>query len=354
MNNHHEHVGSWRLGDFDYHLPDDRIAQRPVHPRDGARLLVSHPEGITDGRFTDLTTWLRPGDLLVLNDVRVIPARLLGRKPTGGRVEILLLRPLNLDLGIWEALVGANKPVRPGSMILLGDGFYAEIQTRVEERFQVRLRVDEGDVATAIERFGHLPLPPYIVDSDQAEDQKRYQTVYARHPGAVAAPTAGLHFTPTLLADLAAMGVEMAMATLHVGLGTFQPVRCEDLSRHVMHREFFTLSPDAARQVNATRLRGGRVVAVGTTVVRILESAACKEGRVAPVMGETDLFILPGFRFQVVDLLITNFHLPKSTLLMLVAAFTGMTRLQRDYNHAIASGYRFYSYGDANLLFPEG
>ncbi|MBF0126413.1 MAG: tRNA preQ1(34) S-adenosylmethionine ribosyltransferase-isomerase QueA [Magnetococcales bacterium] len=339
------------MSDFDYDLPPERIAQRPVQPRDASRLLVSRPEGITDGGFADLPAWLRAGDLLVLNDTRVIPARLPGRKQTGGRVEIFLLRPL--EEGCWEALVGSNKPVRPGSEITLGEGFSAVILERDQERFRVRLVARDGDVAAALERFGELPLPPYIVASDRTEDRERYQTVYARHPGAVAAPTAGLHFTPGLLAALSAMGVETAMVTLHVGLGTFQPVRSEALSGHVMHREYIVLSPETAGRVNATRQRGGRVVAVGTTAVRVLESAAGEDGAVRPVTGETDLFILPGFRFRVVDLMLTNFHLPKSTLLMLVAAFVGKPRQERDYAHAVASGYRFYSYGDANLLFPD-
>lgn len=344
---------SWRLADFDYHLPPEQIAQRPVNPRDAARLLVSHAEGIEDGHFRDLTIWLQPGDLLVVNDVRVIPARLLGQKTTGGRVEIFLLRPLEPDQNLWEALVGSNRPVRPGSVVALGAGFFAEIIARQEDRFQVRLHVEAGEVATALERFGQMPLPPYITASDPVEDQERYQTVYAHQAGAVAAPTAGLHFTKTLLDALAVKGVETVMATLNVGLGTFQPVRCEDLAEHVMHREFFTLSQATADKVNATRKRGGRVVAVGTTVVRMLESAVGKSGLVQAMTGETNLFILPGFRFRVVDLLITNFHLPKSTLLMLVAAFTGKARQERDYAHAVTAGYRFYSYGDANLLFSD-
>ncbi|MBF0212605.1 MAG: tRNA preQ1(34) S-adenosylmethionine ribosyltransferase-isomerase QueA [Magnetococcales bacterium] len=343
----------WRLSDFDYPLPRERIAQRPVTPRDASRLLVSRSEGITDGVFTDLTDWLRPGDLLVLNDVRVIPARLQGVKPTGGKVELLLSRPLDEREGLWETLIGGNRPVRVGMELSLGEGFSARVEGREAERFFVRLSSRSEGIAEALERHGALPLPPYIVDSDPEENRERYQTVFARHPGAVAAPTAGLHFTPELLARLAERGVGTAMGTLHVGLGTFQPVRHEALSEHVMHREYFTLPPETARSVNETRSAGGRVVAVGTTVARMLESAAQESGRVEAIGGETGLFILPGYRFRVVDLLITNFHLPKSTLLMLVAAFTGKRRQERDYLHAVSSGYRFYSYGDANLLFPE-
>ncbi|MBF0271050.1 MAG: tRNA preQ1(34) S-adenosylmethionine ribosyltransferase-isomerase QueA [Magnetococcales bacterium] len=344
----------WQLSDFDYPLPQSAIAQRPVTPRDASRLLVSRSDGITDGVFTDLTAWLRAGDLLVLNDARVIPARLNGCKATGGRVEVLLSRPVAGETDLWEALIGSNRPVRVGSVITLGAGFAAEVEGREEERFFVRLRAESGGVGQALERHGELPLPPYIVGSDVEENRERYQTVFARHPGAVAAPTAGLHFTPDLLATLQAQGIGTAMGTLHVGLGTFQPVRHEALSGHVMHREWFSLPPETAHQVNATRRAGGRVVAVGTTVARMLESAVGASGAVEPMRCETGLFVLPGYRFRAVDLLITNFHLPKSTLLMLVAAFTGKARQERDYAHAVEAGYRFYSYGDANLLFPDG
>ncbi|MBF0179093.1 MAG: tRNA preQ1(34) S-adenosylmethionine ribosyltransferase-isomerase QueA [Magnetococcales bacterium] len=345
-------MDSWRLSDFDYPLPPERIAQRPVWPRDASRLLVSRPDGITDGHFTDLAAWLRAGDLLVVNDTRVIKARLMGRKESGGRVELFLLRPLE-ETGVWEALTGSNRPVRVGGRVVLGNDFSAEILARDGERCRVRLHTPDGDVTAALERFGRTPLPPYIVASDPDEDRERYQTVYAARPGAVAAPTAGLHFTEGLLAALEARGVETAKITLHVGPGTFQPVREENPAHHVMHREWFSLSGATAERINATRARGGRVVAVGTTVVRTLESVADEAGVVRPTEGETALFILPGFRFRVVDLMITNFHLPKSSLLMLVAAFVGIHRQQRDYAHAVTAGYRFYSYGDANLLFPE-
>ncbi|MBF0261956.1 MAG: tRNA preQ1(34) S-adenosylmethionine ribosyltransferase-isomerase QueA [Magnetococcales bacterium] len=344
-------VRAWCLSDFDYHLPEGCIAQRPVTPRDAARLLISRPEGIEDGRFSDLTRLLRAGDLLVLNDTRVIPARLNGHKSTGARVELLLSRPVAGGENLWESLIRANRPVKVGGEIRLGEGFSALVEGREEGCFRVRLNAPDGDVGAALARHGTLPLPPYITGSDPEENRERYQTVFAAQPGAVAAPTAGLHFTPALLEGLRGQGVTVAMATLHVGLGTFQPVRHENLAEHRMHREFFTLSEAVAERVNATRSAGGRVVAVGTTVTRMLESAVDASGRVRPTSGETDLFILPGYRFRVVDLMITNFHLPKSTLLMLIAAFTGKARQERDYAHAVASGYRFYSYGDANLLF---
>lgn len=342
----------WRLSQFDYPLPPERIAQRAMEPRDGARLLVSRADGIDDRFFRDLTGLLNPGDLLVLNDTRVIPARLIGHKPTGGRVEILLLRPLE-EPGVWEALASASKPVRAGLEVCFAPGFRALVEARLEARCRVRLLADDGDVSAAIDRHGRMPLPPYITGSDAAEDRHRYQTVFARSPGAAAAPTAGLHFTPELLTALEATGVSRAMVTLHVGLGTFQPVREEHLAEHVMHAEWCHLSEQSAERINATRAAGGRVVAVGTTAVRVLESAWNEAaGKVSPFAGETDLFILPGYRFRSVDLLISNFHLPKSTLLMLVAAFVGKERLDRDYAHAVASEYRFYSYGDAMLLHP--
>lgn len=340
----------WRLSDFDYHLPPALIAQEPAPQRDHSRLLVSRAQGIEDRAFTDLTALLHPGDLLVINDTRVIPARLFGHKESGGQVELLLVKPLAAP-DHWQAMGKSSKPLRPGQTITIAPGFTAHVVAREEDGMvHLALEAPEG-VAAAIERHGHLPLPPYITRPDQGHDRERYQTVFAHVPGAVAAPTAGLHFTPTLLTALQAHGVSMAPVTLHVGLGTFQPVREEDLSRHVMHREWYAVGAETARLVNATRARGHHVVAVGTTVARTLESAADPEtGQVQPGARETGLFILPGFPFRVVTRLITNFHLPRSTLLMLVAAFTSKPRLDRDYAHAIAQGYRFYSYGDAMFL----
>ncbi|MEO5362419.1 MAG: tRNA preQ1(34) S-adenosylmethionine ribosyltransferase-isomerase QueA [Magnetococcus sp. DMHC-8] len=343
---------AWRLSHFDYLLPADRIAQRPMTRRDQARLLVSLPHALRDQRISHLPDWLQPGDLLVLNDTRVIPARLLAHKPSGGRVEILLLRPLPMP-GHWEAMANSNKKIPPGLQVTVAPGFQVTVLERLATGFHVQLHAEQEAVSTALQRYGQLPLPPYITGSDPGQDRHRYQTLFARQPGAVAAPTAGLHFTLPLLTRLRARGIRTTTITLHVGPGTFQPVREEVLTRHRMHRERCILSHHTARLVNATHARHGRVIAVGTTALRTLETAALPSGRVQPFAGETDLFILPGYRFRAVDALLTNFHLPRSTLLMLVAALVGKRRLDRDYAHAIARGYRFYSYGDAMLLFPQ-
>ncbi|MBF0371185.1 MAG: tRNA preQ1(34) S-adenosylmethionine ribosyltransferase-isomerase QueA [Magnetococcales bacterium] len=340
----------WQLSDFDYHLPPECIAQEPVEPRDVSRLLVSRSEGIEESRFREVGAYLKPGDLVVINDTRVLPARLLGKKPTGGRVEVFLLKPL-AHSGEWEALIGSNKPVKLGQEIIIADGFRVRVLERLDGRFRVGLDV-VGDPFDAIHQYGRMPLPPYIQQQNAQRDQERYQTVFAKETGAVAAPTAGLHFTPQLMAKLQAQGVRFAHITLHVGLGTFQPVRVDDLSQHVMHREWCRVSEETARQINSTREQGGKIVAVGTTVARTLESAVADDHTLQAWEGETDLFILPGYRFRLVDALITNFHLPGSTLLMLVAAFIGKPRLDRDYAHAINQRYRFYSYGDASLLLP--
>ncbi|MBF0154228.1 MAG: tRNA preQ1(34) S-adenosylmethionine ribosyltransferase-isomerase QueA [Magnetococcales bacterium] len=344
-------VRHWQLDDFAYALPRELIAQAPAEPRDAARLLVSHPQGLEERVFRDLDTCLRPGDLLVQNDTRVLPARLVGQRASGGRVEILLLRPAEAS-GEWQALLGANKPIRDGWRITIAPDFQVEVLQRLPTCFRVRLETPD-DIMLALARHGQMPLPPYIASAGQEIDRQRYQTLFASQAGAVAAPTAGLHFTLSLLERLEKSGVGVVRLTLHVGPGTFQPVRVSDLRRHVMHREWCRLTPAVAERINATRAAGGRVVAVGTTVVRTLESAVDDQGRVHPLTGETDLFILPGFRFRVVDAMITNFHLPRSTLLMLVAAFIGKSRLDHLYAHAIRRGYRFYSYGDACLLFPE-
>ena len=337
---------------FDYTLSPERIAQHPVVVRDRSRLLVSHPHAMHDRIFRHLPGFLHPGDLLILNDTRVIPARLLATKPTGGRVEILLLKPLP-EADAWEAMTRSNKPLQPGLRVTVAPGFYVTLLERMGPHVRVRLQSDHTPLATAIQRHGNLPLPPYITASNPQEDAHRYQTVFARQPGAVAAPTAGLHFTRPLFARLRAHGIQTATVTLHVGPGTFQPVREAQAARHIMHAERCTLSPQTAQRINTTRARGGRIVAVGTTALRVLETAARKKGRVQPFSGETNLFILPGYRFRAVDALITNFHLPRSTLLMLVAALVGKRRMDRDYAHAMTRGYRFYSYGDAMLLFPS-
>lgn len=337
---------SLTLDDFDYHLPPEAIAQAPLTERSASRLLVVDGPMLHDQAFTDLPAWLRPGDLLVFNDSRVIHARLHGVKETGGQVEVLVERAV----GSHEALaqVRASKPPRAGSLIRLADAFDVTVLGRVGEFYHLRFP-DRESLFDLLERHGKLPLPPYIVRDAGAADETRYQTVFARHPGSVAAPTAGLHFDQTLLGRLAATGVTTAYLTLHVGAGTFQPVRVHDLSEHRMHRERYILPAETVAAIEATRARGGRVIAVGTTSLRALEAAA-QEGPLTAGVGETEIFIMPGFRFRVVDALVTNFHLPKSTLLMLVSAFASLETIRAAYTHAIASGYRFFSYGDAMFL----
>ncbi|MCC6201764.1 MAG: tRNA preQ1(34) S-adenosylmethionine ribosyltransferase-isomerase QueA [Gammaproteobacteria bacterium] len=335
------------LGRFRYELPEALIAQYPVEPRTASRLLcVGAARGdLIDRIFADLPELLRPGDLLIGNDTRVIPARLFGRKESGGAVEILIERVL-AD-GEALAQIRASKSPRPGGRIRLDDGSELEVQGRAGAFF--RLRSLAEPFPTLLRRLGHVPLPPYIRRADETQDGARYQTVYATRDGAVAAPTAGLHFDTALLARLAERGVEFGRGTLHVGAGTFQPIRVESLAEHVMHEEVLQVSPELCAQVAATRARGGRVVAIGTTVVRALETAALG-GTLGPFDGTTRLFIRPWFRFRVVDALLTNFHLPESTLLLLVCAFGGYARVLRAYRHAVAAGYRFFSYGDAMWL----
>ncbi|MBS1200083.1 MAG: tRNA preQ1(34) S-adenosylmethionine ribosyltransferase-isomerase QueA [Proteobacteria bacterium] len=337
-----------RRADFSYELPAELIAQAPLPGRSASRLLAC--DGATgtlrDLAFWDLPELLAPGDLLVLNDTRVLPARLRGTKPTGGAVEILLER-LTGDR-TFLAQARSSKGFRPGSTIELPGGARAEVTGRAGDLFEMELDTAAEDYFTT---HGEMPLPPYIGRPAGPADRERYQTVYAREPGAVAAPTAGLHFDAALFEALAARRVEVARLTLHVGAGTFQPVRVDDILEHRMHPERVRVDASVVDAVAATRARGGRVVAVGTTVVRSLESAA-RSGRLTPLEGETDLFIYPGFRFRVVDALITNFHLPESTLLMLVSAFAGRERVLAAYRHAVAAGYRFFSYGDAMFVLP--
>jgi S-adenosylmethionine:tRNA ribosyltransferase-isomerase len=332
--------------DFDYDLPPASIAQEPA-PRGESRLLVldrSGPE--RHARVRDLPRLLRSGDLLVLNDTRVIPARLYGRSAGGGRMEILLVE--RVAESEWDALVKPGRRARPGARFEIGEGLTAEVTDKREDG-RHRLRFSEP-VEPHLERLGHIPLPPYIHRPDTPEDRERYQTVYARRPGAVAAPTAGLHFTAELLREIEGAGVEIARVTLHVGIGTFKPVSAERIAAHRMERERYEIGEETAATLRRARQAGRRIVAVGTTVVRTLEGAALAGGgEVRAGDGATDLFITPGFRFQVVDALLTNFHLPRSTLLMLVSAFAGRERVLAAYAEAVREGYRFYSYGDAML-----
>ena len=342
---------SLTLADFDYTLPPELIAQAPLAERSASRLLVLEPqEGaaprLTDAVFSALAERVNPGDLLVFNDTRVIHARLHGVKDSGGQVEVLIERPV----GPHEALaqVRASKSPKTGSRLRLADAFEAEVLGRVGEFFHLRFPPDE-DLLALLERHGKLPLPPYIQRAAGEADESRYQTVYARAPGSVAAPTAGLHFDDALLARIAARGAQCAWLTLHVGAGTFQPVRVDDLGEHRMHRERYVIPQETVDAIAATRAAGGRVIAIGTTSMRALEAAA-QEGALEAGSGETEIFILPGFRFQVVDALVTNFHLPRSTLMMLVSAFAGMDSIRRAYAHAVEQRYRFFSYGDAMFI----
>ena len=340
-----------RRQDFYYELPEELIAKVPSEERRSSRLLCL--DGVTgereDRQFADILALTRPGDLMVFNDTRVIPARVFAQKTTGGKVEILVERVLAADLVL--AHVRASKAPKPDSLLLLEGGTEITVIGRRGELFE--LRFPEGVSAMAVlEAVGHMPLPPYINRPDEAVDRERYQTVFGRNPGAVAAPTAGLHFDDDLMQQLTAQGVETAFVTLHVGAGTFQPVRVDDVRAHQMHSEFMVLSPQVCEQIRATKARGGRVVAVGTTSVRCLETAA-SDGQVRPYQGDTNIFIYPSYHFKVVDALVTNFHLPESTLLMLVSAFAGYRHTMAAYRHAVAARYRFFSYGDAMFITPN-
>jgi S-adenosylmethionine:tRNA ribosyltransferase-isomerase len=340
-----------KLSDFDYPLPEELVAQSPVTPRDASRLLVLPPAGgVAHRAFAELPELLAPGDLLVFNDTRVIPARLVGRKASGGKVELLLCEPLEGGLGRrWRALGQASKPIRAGA-VLAFDGLEARVDAAEGEGFYlVTLDREGAALEAALARAGLIPLPPYIRRAPGAEDAVRYQTIWARSPGSAAAPTAGLHFTPGLLDRLEARGVHRTAVTLHVGPGTFLPIRGDSLEGHRMHAERYEVSPETAAAIEAARERGGRVVAVGTTSVRTLESA-WRDGAVRPGAGRTELFVRPGHAFAAVDALVTNFHLPRSTLLVLVCAFGGTARVLDAYREAVSARYRFFSYGDAMLL----
>jgi S-adenosylmethionine:tRNA ribosyltransferase-isomerase len=344
-----------RIADFDYDLPEERIAQVPIEPRDAARLLVVTPEGpLAHRTIADLPALLRPGDLLVFNDTRVIPARLLGRKESGGKVELLLCEPLAGGLGRrWRAMGQASKAIRAGARLEF-DGLSATVEAAEGAGFYtVELDREGAALEAALARAGRLPLPPYIRRAPDAHDAERYQTVLARAPGSAAAPTAGLHFTPALLEALAAKGVRRATVTLHVGPGTFLPVRADRLDDHRMHGERYDVPEEAVQAVDEARARRGRVIAVGTTSARTLE-AASRDGRLVAGPGRTELFIRPGHPFGVIDALLTNFHLPRSTLLVLACAVGGRERVLGAYREAVEQGYRFFSYGDAMLIGRPG
>jgi S-adenosylmethionine:tRNA ribosyltransferase-isomerase len=338
-----------RTADYDFALPAALIAQRPLARRDDSRLLVVHRDtGVIEHRhFRDLVDYVNPGDALALNVTRVLRARLLGNRDSGAPAEIFLLRPLGDD-GRWEAMVHPGGKLKPGRMVRIAPAFDVEILETTERRTRiVRLVSPNVPVTDAIERHGHVPLPPYVRRSDEPEDAERYQTVFARERGSVAAPTAGLHFTPELLASIETKGVRRAEIVLHVGAGTFKPVEVEDPAQHAMHSEWFEISDDAAATINGVRRSNGAVWAVGTTSCRALESASRDDGTIAAGSAETAIFIRPPYRFRAVDRLITNFHLPRSTLVMLVAAFAGYELTMRAYKEAVDAEYRFYSYGDA-------
>jgi S-adenosylmethionine:tRNA ribosyltransferase-isomerase len=341
---------SLTVDDFDFPLPPELIAQHPAVERTGSRLLHVGGRQLGDRRFAELPGLLAAGDLLVFNDTRVIKARFFGVKETGGQVEVMLERIVDATHAI--AQIRASKSPRPGTWLKLADAFEVVVTGRAgaSGEFFALETVDRNSLWDLAEQHGKLPLPPYIEHPADGADETRYQTVYAREPGAVAAPTAGLHFDEAMLATLRAQGINTAFLTLHVGAGTYQPVRVEKIAEHRMHSERFAISQATTDAIAATRAAGGRVIAVGTTSLRALESASSADGTVRAGTAETDIFITPGYRFKVVDRLITNFHLPKSTLLMLVSAFTGVDNIRAAYAHAVAERYRFFSYGDAMLL----
>jgi S-adenosylmethionine:tRNA ribosyltransferase-isomerase len=345
-----------RLADYDFDLPEALIATRPARPRSAARLLVATRGRITDAVVRDLPGFLRPGDRLVLNDTRVIPARLRGRRERGeavAAVEVTLLEPA--PEGRWRALVKPLRKVRDGEAIAFSSRLSARLVGRAEGQALLEFNLSGAAFDAALAEAGQMPLPPYIEAKRKADAQDRedYQTIWAEKTGAVAAPTASLHFDPPLMAALAAAGVETTRVTLHVGAGTFLPVKVENLDEHRMHAEWGEVSEAAAEEINATRAAGGRVIPVGTTALRLIESAAVAPGKIAPWRGPTDIFIRPGYRFRIADALMTNFHLPKSTLMMLVSALMGLERMGEVYAHAIENRYRFFSYGDASLLLPN-
>ena len=349
-----------RLSDFDFDLPEALIATRPARPRSSSRLLVATPDTLTDAHSIDLPAFLRAGDRLVLNDTRVIPARLSGLRRRAGaegeteaRIEATLLEP-RAD-GTWSALLKPLKKVRDGEAVVFSDALSATVDGRGDGVAYLRFNLTGDDFDAALAEAGAMPLPPYIEGKRKADAQDRedYQTIWAREQGAVAAPTASLHFDEALIKALDAAGIGRTFVTLHVGAGTFLPVKVDDVSQHRMHAERGRISAEAAAEINATRAAGGRIIPVGTTAMRLIESAAAEDGTLMAWEGATDIFITPGYRFRISDALMTNFHLPKSTLMMLVSAFMGVGRIREIYAHAISSRYRFFSYGDASLLLPH-
>ena len=344
-----------KLADFDFDLPEGLIATRPARPRTSARLLLAEGDRISDRHVRDLIDILRPGDRLVLNNTKVLPARLFGTRRRGeavAKVEVTLLEPVPQG---WRALAKPLRKVAAGEVIRFSDRLSATVAGKTGADLTLHFELTGDDFDAALAEAGVMPLPPYIAAKRAADDQDRtdYQTVFARHAGAVAAPTASLHFDEPLLRALAAKGVDFTEVTLHVGAGTFLPVKVEDVTTHRMHAEWGRVTAAAADEINATKRAGGRVIPVGTTALRLIESAADEAGTLHPWEGETDIFIYPGYRFRVTDALMTNFHLPKSTLMMLVAALMGKSRIDRIYSHAIEQGYRFFSYGDSSLLIPR-
>ena len=337
-----------KKSDFNFQLPEALIAQKPLAERDASRLLCMERNvgRIADRQFIDFIDLIDERDVLIFNDTKVIPARLFGKKQSGGKVEILIERILDDHRAI--AHVRSSKSSKAGTLIELDKGYCCDVLGRADDLFQLEFKGDNS-LLTILEQIGHIPLPPYITREDDQSDLTRYQTVFAREAGAVAAPTAGLHFDQAMMEKLKAKGVQTAFVTLHVGSGTFQPVRVEDLSEHLMHKEYFAVPPETVAAVRQARARGGRVIAIGTTAVRALESAS-KSGQLEAGFGDTDLFITPGYQFKSVDAMLTNFHLPESTLLMLVSAFVGYEHIMNAYSHAIDQSYRFFSYGDAMFL----
>lgn len=342
----------WLLSDFDFCLPEARIAAQPASPRDHARLLHVNGPTLTDKHIYDLPDLLRQGDLLVINDTKVVPARLFGLRGEV-KVEVLLNKPQANDPYIWSALARPGKRLKQGQTIIFAPSFSAQVIEKCESgEILIHFDVKQAELFDNLKQHGHVPLPPYIKrpEGDTPQDRTCYQTIYAAHEGAVAAPTAGLHFTPELFAKLDAKGIQRCAVTLHVGAGTFLPVKTERVADHKMHAEWGEISEETAAIINKAKSEGRRIIPVGTTSLRLLESAADEQGIVHPFIGETDIFITPSYRFKCIDAMITNFHLPKSTLFMLVAAFAGLDNMRHAYAHAIAEEYRFYSYGDANLL----